>query len=242
MNIPDPVMEGLRGLVLIASGGCPHVHAPDIVVRAHRAPTVLHTTLTMQDLARFKTESDLPLQMHELTHVETGGLMRGDIKIRYDVDIESIPSAGQSGQSCSYYKAITVSLILNPQVYIAREYAPGTCWFRQIREHEESHVDMDQNVIHKYAARIQDGLKLAFAAEHSYMTAPYPQSMRNEAETLMGGDVVATVNVIVRDMKRERMEKQSAVDSFAGYAYIMDQCYAGDNVLMVPPVNGGSSE
>ncbi|HEY8190487.1 MAG TPA: hypothetical protein VIF12_07360, partial [Micavibrio sp.] len=169
---------------------------------------------------------DLPYQMQDMSHVETGGLMRGDIKIGYAIDLGDFPV--REGENCVRYKSIAVTLELDPEIFIARDYAPDSCWFKKILDHEESHIDMDQVVIDKYAARIRDGLSLAFSVPEDAVAGPVGSADIAGLKASMGKNVMGVVGVMARDMLRERQQKQQAVDSAGSYAYIVKSCHSGD--------------
>lgn len=234
-----PMFETINAIVLAAAGAgvCPDVPPPRIAVLTRRQPTQIHHSLSQAELENFKTTTDLPMQMHDLSHVETGGLMRGDIGIGYQIDFGTTPGATPetNAHECVRYKDITVTLTIKPEIYVATNYAPQSCWYHEILEHEESHIDMDQVVIDKYSGRIEAGLKMAFSQPGDSTGGPVDPRGTEALKKDMGRNVVDMVNVMVRDMARERAEKQHGVDSFGGYAYIMNACYDGDNVIELAP-------
>lgn len=230
----------LGGVILAAPqnvNACPVVPAPDIFVETHRQKTKIRHDLSKEQLMVMQGDTDLPYQMASVVHLETGGMMHGDIKVGYDIVMDEIPLAAADPvfDICVRYRQVRVTLELDPTIFIARDFAPDSCWYYEINQHEESHIDMDQIVIDKYAARIKDGLGLAFSMPQDNVSGPVNKTAVPALKKDMGQTVMAMVDVMVRDMSRERQEKQQGVDSLHGYAYIMDQCYDGDNVIRVDP-------
>lgn len=230
----------LGGVILAAPqnvNACPVVPAPDIFVETRRQKTQIRHDLSKEQLMAMQGDTDLPYQMASVVHLETGGMMHGDIKVGYDIVMDEIPLAAADTvfDSCVRYRQVRVTLELDPTIFIARDFAPDSCWYHEIYQHEESHIDMDQIVIDKYAARIKDGLGLAFSMPQDNVSGPANKAAVPALKKDMGQTVMAMVDVVVRDMGRERQQKQQGVDSLHGYAYIMDQCYDGDNVIRVDP-------
>lgn len=225
-----------HSLVLAAlAGACPEMPPPDVFVRTVRHETIVNNTLSQQELENFKADTDLPLQMQNMAHVETGGLMRGYITIGYKINMDTVPVA-DGGDVCVRYQAIEVTLEMKPEIYIARQYQPGSCWYHEIMQHEESHIDMDQVVIDKYAKRVEDGLSMAFSMQGDNIFGPVPTEQVGNIKKTIGNNVVSMVTILTQDMMRERIEKQRVVDSLQGYAYLMNSCYTGEGpVIYISP-------
>lgn len=226
----------IGGVMLVAvQGGCPAVPPPRVSVQTSRKETHIRHDLSKEALMAMQTDTDLPYQMQDMTHVETGGMVRGDIKVAYRIDMDAVPGATAATVEarCVRYSDINVVLELTPTIFIASDYAPETCWYKEIRTHEESHIDIDAIVIDKYASRISDGLQMAFSMPQDHIAGPVAPAQVDDLKKQMGEAVMAMVDVMVRDMARERIEKQAGVDSIRGYGHIMNSCYDGDNVVHI---------
>lgn len=232
-----PLPEIVTLAVLASAGLCPNVPPPHIEVVASRQPTRIRQDLSKAELQDLRKDTKLPHQMMDLSHVETGGVLYSEIKIQHDVGFGTVPgnTAETVNQSCVRYENIRITLALNPEIYIASDYAPDSCWYHEIREHEESHIDMDEIVIMKYAKRVQDGMKLAFSTPADFIAGPVNPKKIDPLKKKMGEDLVTMVHVLTAGMGAERQEKQQGVDSLGGYAYIMNTCYDGPNVVKVTP-------
>lgn len=232
-----PIPDFLTMAVLASASLCPNVPPPNIEVVASREPTKIRHDMTKEQLQNLRKDTKLPYQMMDLSHVETGGVLHSDIEIKHDVGFGVVPgnTADTVNQACVRYENIRITFALNPVIFIASDYTPESCWYKEIREHEESHIDMDEVVILKYAKRVQEGMKMAFSAPADFIAGPVDPKKTDPLKEKMGNDLVAMVNVLTADMGAERQEKQQGVDSLGGYAYIMNTCYQGENVVKITP-------
>lgn len=231
--IPLPVAEIMNTVILAATMECATLPPPQIRVEAVRKPTSIDHTLSREQLRAFETDTAMPREMRSLSHVDVGGIMKAAITTRYDIDFahSGILMKGH----CVHIKKIHVILELAPAIYIAAEHPEGSCFYEKIREHEESHIDMDKVVVEKYADRIKDGLKLAFAVPDDGTAGPVSKRRIKKLESNVGANVMQMVNVMLKDMARERAEKQAGVDSAQGYNYITTTCNPDAKVVKVQP-------
>lgn len=230
------------GAIVLASASpaevplCPNVSPPLIAVDVGSLEPVIRHDLTKNKMSQFVSDTTLPTQMQELSHLEVGGMMQGDIHVRYDVVTGTIPgnTAETVHLNCVRYQTIKITLELAPTIFIASDYAPESCWYHEILEHEQSHIDMDRVVVEKYRQRMADGLALAFSEPGDSVQGPVRSKKEIAAlKKSMGDQIVQMTDGLIADMKRERQSIQQSVDSTEGYAFIMNSCYQGDNVLTV---------
>lgn len=235
-----PIPDFLTLTVLASANLCPAVPPPDIHVFVTRQDTEIRRDLTKVDLQKLRKDTALPHQMVDMSHVDTGGVLNSDISIRNDINFDVVPgnTAETVNQVCVRYRTINITLDLDPTILIAREYDPKSCWYNQVLQHEESHIDMDNVVLTKYAKRLQEGMKMAFSMPDDFISGPVPAKGADELKQNMGNALVAMVNILTTDLGAERQAKQQGVDSLEGYAYIMNNCYTGPNVVQVEPSYG----
>ena len=232
----EPVFGGfMLASASTGAGACPVVPPPQIFVETRRQKTEIRHDLTKDELLAMRSDTNLPYQMQDIAHIETGGMMQGDIRVSYDIVMDEIPGATAETvfDFCVRYQQIRVTLEIAPTIFIAKDHAPDSCWYHEIRQHEESHIDMDQVVVDKYSGRIKDGLALAFSMPEDNVAGPVKKKEISALKKQMGETLMAMVDVMARDMARERHVKQQGVDSVEGYGYIMNQCYDGDNVITI---------
>jgi hypothetical protein len=236
-----PLIEAARAAILVSAtmpaSLCPVVPGPQISVVTTRQLTEIRQNYSKDELKALRTDTTLPYQLQDLSHVETGGIMRGDITIKYDVGFDEVPgnTAETVNDSCVRYAQIRITLHITPLIFIASEYGKESCWYKEIHKHEELHIDVDEDVVKKYAQRIEDGLKLAFATPDDFIDGPVKPKKAALLKKEMGQNLVAMIDVLAKDMARERFERQQDVDSLGGYGEIMNACYHGPTVFRPAP-------
>lgn len=236
-----PLSLKTAGFIVLASTApapaCPNVNAPQIGVEIAVEKAVVAHDQSIAQMRSTQMDTAVPYQMKQLAHADRGGMIQDDIKIEYSVQTSEVPgnTAETINMKCVRYDAVQVRLTLKPTIFIAKDYDENSCWYKETYEHEMSHVDMDRVVMEKYKGRLQDGLALAFSGPQDGVQGPVKKSGVKDLKKKMGNDLVNMTNSLLSDMVRERMEQQQGVDSVANYAYIMDQCYHGTNVVNVKP-------
>lgn len=236
-----PLLETARAVVLVSAAVpaslCPIVPGPQISVLTTRQLTEIRQNYSKDELKALRADTELPYQLQDLSHVETGGVMRGDIDIKYDVSFGEVPgnTVETVNDACVRYAQITITLHITPLIFIASEYGKESCWYEEIHKHEELHIDVDEEVVKKYAQRIEDGLNLAFATPEDFIDGPVKPKKAAALKKYMGQNLVAMIDVLANDMARERLERQQEVDSLSGYGEIMNACYQGRNVFRPAP-------
>lgn len=216
---------------------CPNIIAPQIGVEIVVARPIIHHEQTIAQMKLAQTDTPVPYQMKQLDHAARGGMIQDDIGIDYNIVTSEVPgnTAQTINMHCVKYDSVQVRLTLMPTIFIAKDYDENSCWYRETYQHEMSHVDMDRVVMEKYKGRLQDGLALAFSGPQDSVQGPVKKSGIKDLKKKMGEQLVSMTNSLLSDMVRERMENQQGVDSIENYAYIMNQCYHGTNVVKVKP-------
>lgn len=239
MMILAPLTLKAAGFIVLASAApaCPNVPAPRIGVEIVFEKPVINHERSIAQMRSTRMDTATPYQMRRLDHADRGGMIENDIGIDYNVETSVVPgnTAQTVNMSCVKYDSVQVRLTLRPKIYIARDYDEESCWYRETYQHEMSHVDMDMTVMEKYKERLRDGLALAFSGPQDGVQGPVNGKKVADLKKAMGNDLVSMTNALLSDMVRERLQQQQGVDSIENYAYIMDQCYRGGNVVKVKP-------
>jgi hypothetical protein len=114
------------------------------------------------------------------------------------------------------------------RVWIASEYAPGSCEYQATLDHENEHVEADRRIVTDYGPRLRDAV-ISYAP---LPTKEEPLWVSSEEE----GD--AAVDVLVRaiaknaaepvydEMRRKLHEANQDLDSAANYQAVHDKCSA----------------
>lgn len=208
--------------VLASSGLCPTLPGPGIIVSIQHDDVEIRNDLTRAQLQEMHDDIDLAYRVNDHAHDEIGGMLRGDIAIKYKINFDQVPV--RNGV-CVRYNTVHVVLAIDPVIFVAREYAPPACMYREIYGHEEMHLAVDKSVMEKYAQRMRDGLAMAFSLPGDGVAGPVPVHAVPAFKEDMGRAVMGIANILVQDMARERAERQAAVDAPENYVQVMRRCY-----------------
>ncbi|NKB49168.1 MAG: hypothetical protein GKS02_07375 [Alphaproteobacteria bacterium] len=106
-------------------------------------------------------------------------------------------------------------------VNIAAEYAPGSCQYEAVLDHENEHVEVAQSVMRPYAQQIKVALtSLAIPTAHLPSVANSPEIAQEEVE-----EVFRQTLLPVRDkMVQLLSERQAEVDTLENYRRTWQRC------------------
>ncbi|HSR55255.1 MAG TPA: tetratricopeptide repeat protein [Alphaproteobacteria bacterium] len=147
------------------------------------------------------------------------GLMKPDFRLRTLPRSESLSSGGQY---CFWISGFEVILrYAQVHVYVAREYAKGSCEYDAILEHEMEHVTVARKNLEEYAPRIRDALERG-----SVPTAQTPIIVASAADAARDVKEISRENLepIYRSMLRALYIAQRKVDSPQSYAAVFRKC------------------
>jgi len=123
---------------------------------------------------------------------------------------------------CFWVTKVAVQLSYHQlDVNVASEYAPGTCQYQAILDHEFQHVQVAHSVLEPYAQRIRQALtSLAIPTSNLPAVADSPAIARQEMEK-----VIRRALMPVRDqMNRLMDERQAQVDTLDNYRRTWRRC------------------
>jgi hypothetical protein len=150
------------------------------------------------------------------------GHYSGEISINYDVKATVAPPI--LGGSCVYIDAITITMAHSAALRVADTHAAGSCRYAAIMDHEQAHAEIDRRLLRKFAQRIEDGLRLAYATPPDFTAGPFPTGEGQGRAALFGPGVVAVVDNLAADMFRQRQHEQAQLDTPASYQAMTGLC------------------
>jgi hypothetical protein len=157
------------------------------------------------------------------------GLTRGNATVRFQVEIPLLTDRS-GGWECASPQ-IGVSFGYSPMtVYVAREFAPGSCAYREVLEHEMRHVETYRRHLVAIEAEIADALQRRFAA-----AAPWRSPLHATRVQLDRELQERWLPYIEREMRRVEVA-QAAIDSADEYARAAGQCGGEIERLLRRPV------
>lgn len=127
---------------------------------------------------------------------------------------------------CLWYSKVTVDIELKPVIFLAKERsAPGACR-DAILTHERRHVQVDREVMNKFAADVGRAIQRTVDETGAY--GPFPAANREA----LGKELTSRVNKILdaheKAMVATMDARQMEVDSAAEYARISKICHSQD--------------
>jgi hypothetical protein len=202
---------------------------PDAWCRADRAARIEIKTSTDQVLWDYnKSEKQLnsfdidtvnPYGNNVITDV--GGLMQGGIELKETMRFKTL-THNRLQQICYWYDKVVISLHIRPTIYIAKEFPRGTCKHNAIKQHELKHINIDREIVNKYASLIGAGVKKEL--DRQYLFGPHHVSQAKEVEAFMKARLERVLKYYSNMMDDERKRRQQLVDSLHEYERVNQLC------------------
>lgn len=192
---------------------------------------VVKVTVTEDDLSLDSMQSSEQLAQSGVAQksswtqrddVKVQGLSDGHIALDHDVGI-SYGTHEQSRMSCLRIREINVNLHMDPSVRIASDLSKDGCMMREIFEHEQKHIEEDRKLMHEFAPRIEEGLRLAFAAAGDYAAGPFPETNIDVVQRNLRESVARALQAVFTQMDTARLYEHSHVDSLVEYQRIVNE-------------------
>lgn len=156
-------------------------------------------------------------------HSSVHGLMHAQMSLFHDV-VFGVATNKRTGQSCLWITQVNVRLVLAPLIYVAKDLQQDDCWHREIYRHELKHVEADRTLLQKYAARMADGLGMAFATPADYTSMTFPHENLAAQRAAMRDMVAHPLGVLFSAMLQERDDSHMDVDTAGEYARVAGIC------------------
>lgn len=201
---------------------CAMKAAPEITVSASGLDTVIDNSRTIQQLNAFKpmigTKS--PYGQNSQTHIE--GLMHGGIGVGgdYMFSNETYPALNKV---CMYVAKVNVKISIDPKIFIAKEYAPGTCHYNAVLEHEQKHVAVDKRLVNKYTNIIVKAVNNTLK-QVGYSHGPYDASQLPALQKQISAIIESVIKQFSENMNKERQVLQQEVDTLKEYGRVDALC------------------
>ena len=176
-------------------------------------------TKSEKQLNSFNIDTVNPYGKSVITDV--GGLMQGGIELKETMRFKTL-THNRLNQICYWYDTVAISLHIRPTIYIAKEFPQGTCKHNAIREHELKHINIDREIVNKYASLIGAGVKKEL--DRQYLFGPYSVSQSKEVETYMKARLENVLRYYSNMMDDERKRRQQLADSLHEYERVNHVC------------------
>lgn len=122
------------------------------------------------------------------------------------------------GKACYWIEEINFDWVLEPTIFIAKEYKRGSCKYNTIIAHERQHVEIDIAILKKYKNIIKKNLRKQVESPISTGLT----RLNNNINLL--NLVEKKLNPVIEAMVRERKKRQSGIDTVAEYTRLANKC------------------
>lgn len=198
---------------------CPEKGPPQVQVRMTSKQVNYDFTLSQSQLVNFDIDTQSPYDQG--SHVEIGGLMNGEISVNTNVSF-GWAAQKRSGETCYWYDTITVTLHIEPTIYVAKEHPQGSCMHNSILAHEMKHIDVDRDIIKKYSGQIENDIRNVSAKVG--VIGPVSRQSAEKTREKMMAIIEKTVSNRAEKMYTERRATQQAIDSLQEYERVTNSC------------------
>ncbi len=193
-------------------------------------PTQIKIIPRTEDVRYDYSQSLKAIQSHDMDTVDpyafhgntiTQGFMKGKIDLKQRVKFDH--SVSKSGYACVWYDTIEVELFIEPTIVIAKEIYRDPCMRRAVIGHELKHVQVDREVVNKYA-KIMGQKLMSELSSRGFKAGPIELKREQGVIDKMNRVVQQILELEYQKMGIERREKQRAVDSLEEYESVDDEC------------------
>jgi hypothetical protein len=150
--------------------------------------------------------------------LKTIGLTNAHFTNTYSYTVQS--DQGKDGVWCSSVTKLVYSLgYVSQEVYIPREYPPGSCEYRAVHDHEMEHVKANQQALSDHLDRIHMLAQNALLANQ-----PYEVKTKDAIAEVAKMHLEETLSGVLADFEADRAVRNANLDSDDTYQAISDQC------------------
>ncbi len=180
---------------------------------------IMHIDVPQMRLHHDRSRAELNNISFHLPRAKVLGLAKTGLRFKWRVNYTANPFGDAF---CFWVHRVELTLRYpSPDIYVAREYRPGTCPYRVILEHETEHYRISRAVLRRYAPRLQTALaSLTIPTGLRPVLVDSPEAARDEVQTLMRRHV----DPIYREMVRTLRQAQAELDSPAAYRRTLKLC------------------
>lgn len=197
---------------------CKMAKAPIINIRPQTREITYDKSKTSAQLSAMTSGTISPYGLS--VDQTTGGLRQGKttiiLSVQYNVGINH-----RTGTFCLSYSKINVGILLQPHIFIAKEFDIGLCGM-DIMKHEKQHVLVDRQVIDKYSKVM--GKAIQKAVNSAGVIGPFPLSRMKEVQKAMVAHIDSALETTTLLRINEMNLRQQQIDSLEGYSKTNKYC------------------
>jgi hypothetical protein len=147
------------------------------------------------------------------------GLTNTELEFGWHVQFAAVPVGNAY---CFWVDRVDLSLgYPSPDIYVAREYRPGSCPYRAVLQHEEEHVAITRRIMEHYAPRLETALTSLLIPTG---TRPKVVDSAEDAKGEMQALMKELVDPIYREMMAKLRQAHGELDSPRSYREARKRC------------------
>jgi len=217
----DPITLGTAAILVSGNNQLCQIPKPtQINIVPKSAPVKYDTSQTIAQLQEHDIDTINPYGFGTQSH--TNGFASAAIRVGLDIKIDHKELQPYNAY-CIWYEEITLTIEIEPEIVIASEIASDECKFAAVNEHELKHVNVDREVVNKYARtmgqKLFDGL-----SQRGFIAGPVSKDNAQNTYTRMQQTVFQLIELEKKKLQIERAERQQAVDSLEEYQRVSALC------------------
>ncbi|TAL26907.1 MAG: hypothetical protein EPN97_18660 [Alphaproteobacteria bacterium] len=212
-----PSLHAATAVVLAGLLACDPQPAPDIQVNyTEKKPVFFNSHSTAQLRAIAPSMGTVNLADFPVTT----GVTRGKITMETSILFRSLGNL--LGRYCLWQAEVTINVTYRPEVYIAKEYRPGTCRYTQTKLHELRHVEIDKGVMKDLLPELKK--VVAARAAKIGVRGPFDDTQREAAKSVLLHSMQDAVSAELDRIESVRAMRQQMVDTPAEYTRLSLSC------------------
>lgn len=194
---------------------------PEITVSAKGLDRGIDHTKSIRELNAFKPDVGAsPYGDDSQTYIQ--GLAKGGVQVQGQYQFAGETYEGL-GKGCLYVNKVNIVITLDSTIFIAREYAKGTCHYNAVLEHELKHKTVDREMVNKYSNIIVRAVNSTLKTI-GYAHGPFDVSQRQAVQEKIGQTLESVISQFGNNFSTERDMRQSKVDTLAEYDRVHALC------------------
>jgi len=202
--------------------------AQPVTCRVTKAPIINIRPITKEIAFDFsKTSAELnqitsnTISPYGASVDQTTGGLRHDKPVTQVITTFHALTERRTQSMCLSYDTITLTILLRPKIYIAKEFNRGRCG-REVMKHEKKHVHVDRYVINKYSKQM--GKAVQKAVNQAGVIGPFSANRAKEFQEMMFQNIQSAISSIELAMMNEMNSRQQQVDSLEEYERVGQYC------------------
>lgn len=196
---------------------CSKARLADVNVMVTTNPVQVDNTKSVRELQNFKIDTVNPYGADALT--EVGGLMSGGLQMKTNVEVSW---ETDKRTACFWYKTVNVTMHIDPTIYIASQWKPGSCKYAAILDHEKKHVLVDRQVATEWRPQVEAYLQKQ--VNRIGVIGPYPAAKAAATRESMTELIAKAMDAVSKPVNEDRMRRQQAIDNRNEYDRVSAVC------------------